>query len=373
MCVTDSCGASACDTLTVTVTFGPSAAIACPPGNLSVSLCSADNVCQALGITPATATVTTSLGTYAAGELCFYADTSGQYTVTVIAEEACGADTCQVVFDVEIGQAAQITCPDPDSVFICAPETVCVPVGVMGPGAVVTVSPIGTFNAGTLCFEADTSGHYEIQVAAETACGADTCLIVTDVTINAAPVATDPGLPVDTFICAAGQFCYQFDGSDADGEALVWMKLSGSGTVSAAGLWCFNATATGAYTVTVQVTDACGAADTVSHTYNVTKNTAPAVAFGADTTVGFCGPTNVCIPFTASDINGNLASVTVVGGTGDDRQWQQPGLFCRRSFRHVPDSPAGDRRLRRDRPRHDKCHRGSQRDARCGGSVTGDR
>ncbi|MBU0982467.1 MAG: DUF4114 domain-containing protein, partial [candidate division Zixibacteria bacterium] len=101
--VQDGCGALAKDTMVVTVTFGDVAAIDCPTGPLAVSLCAADSVCQMLDITPSGATVTVSHGVYDAGQLCFYADTSGSYEITVIAEALCSADTCELVFNVEIG------------------------------------------------------------------------------------------------------------------------------------------------------------------------------------------------------------------------------------------------------------------------------
>ncbi|MGD8823221.1 MAG: hypothetical protein PVG63_08980, partial [Anaerolineales bacterium] len=208
--VTDDCGEVDEDTVVVSVTFGTYAAIDCPTGPISVALCSPDQVCQTLGITPSTATVTTSFGTWSAGELCFAADTTGTYEITVIAESDCGSDTCNLVFDVTIGEAPQITCPDPQTKEICEPGTVCIPVGIMGAGAVVTVRPIGSYSGGNLCFPADTSGHYEIQIQATTDCGTANCTVVVDVTIDSPPVANDPVTPVDTFLCAADQICYQF-------------------------------------------------------------------------------------------------------------------------------------------------------------------
>ena len=62
----------------------------------------------------------------------------------------------------------------------------------MGTGATVTVSPIGTYNAGDVCFQADTSGHYVLKVKASTSCGSDSCNLIVDVTLNSHPVAVDP-------------------------------------------------------------------------------------------------------------------------------------------------------------------------------------
>ncbi len=314
--VTDSCGATDEDTIIVNVTFGEQASIDCPTDPIDVSLCSADTVCQLLTITPDSATVTTSYGTYENGTLCFFADTSGTYLITVTAETQCGADTCELTFNVDIGSAAEISCPQPQSEFICEADTICVPVSVLGTDVTVEVSPIGSYSAGNVCFPADTSGHYEITMIATTTCGSDTCVIVVDVTINSNPVAVEPSSPVDTFICAADQICYQFDASDVDGGTLVWSRLSGNGTVSADGLWCFDANASGSYSVEAVVSDSCGAADTVSLTYNVTINSTPSIAFGEDTSIFQCTPDTICLPYSVSDADNNIDSVILVSAEG---------------------------------------------------------
>ncbi|MEA2030215.1 MAG: hypothetical protein U9N55_01285, partial [candidate division Zixibacteria bacterium] len=240
--VTDSCGETAQDVVQVTVSFGEVAVIDCPTEALDVSLCNADSIIQSLNITPDSASVSVSYGIYDAGAVRFFADTSGTYNIEVIANTQCGADTCELTFNVEIGQAATINCPAQQDFFVCETDTICVPVSINGSGLTVTVSPIGTYDAGNVCFPADTSGHYEIHILAETACGDDSCVVVSDVTINSSPVADDPGSAVDTFMCAAAQICYQFSASDVDGGALTWSRLSGAGSVDANGNWCFDAT-----------------------------------------------------------------------------------------------------------------------------------
>jgi hypothetical protein len=302
--VTDSCGAQDFDTILVDVTFGETAWIDCPTSAFEVSLCEIDTVCQALTITPATATVTVSYGTFANGELCFLADTSGIYNITVIASETCGADTCELTFYVEIGEAAYIDCPDPATEFICWPGDVCVDVGIYGSGAVVEVSPIGSYGSGQLCFPADTVGHYEIMVVATTDCGTDSCLVVVDVTINEPPVGVDPP-PVDTFICEPGTLCCPLEAEDADGDDLSWNRLSGDGTVTIDGEWCIVVTESGTYSVCAIVADSCGTADTVCHTYNVTVNTTPDIAFVRSSQEFLCDPGPICTQYTVTDPDDN--------------------------------------------------------------------
>ncbi|KAA3633770.1 MAG: hypothetical protein DWP97_08435, partial [Calditrichaeota bacterium] len=314
--VTDSCGAVAYDTTTVTITFGDMAAINCPAGPIDVNLCAADEICQMIGVTPVDAVVSTSFGTYSAGELCFNADTSGTYDITIIADSDCGADTCVVTFNVNIGTAASVSCPAPQSLFLCEADSICVPVSANGSGLSVSVSPIGTYQSGNVCFPADTSGLYQITVIANSSCGADTCTFEVDVTINTAPIAVNPSSPVDTFLCASGQICYQFSASDADGGSLNWARLSGNGTVSSSGEWCFNASGNNSYTVTAAVTDSCGTADTVTMTYNVNQNASPVVALGADFTAPLCDSSEICLPYTTSDADNNIALEELAVGSG---------------------------------------------------------
>jgi hypothetical protein len=316
MSVTDSCGGTDFDTATVTVTFGEIAEIDCPSSVVGVWLCEVETVYYMLDISPASATVTTSFGSYVGGEIAFPADTTGIYEIQVIAETACGADTCELTFDVEIGQAAQIVCPDPQDIFLCGPGTECVPISVLTPGATVTVNPIGSYNAGNVCFPVDTSGHYELEVIAATDCGADTCSIVADVTINTPPVADEPDpAVVDTFICQSDEICYQFSGSDVDGGDLTWSRLNGSGTVTSDGLWCFTP-GRGSFTVSAVVTDSCGAADTVTMTYNVTINSAPEIWFATtDTTQFACAGEEICIGYTVSDADvGDILEEALTSG-----------------------------------------------------------
>ncbi|MFQ5499192.1 MAG: T9SS type A sorting domain-containing protein [Candidatus Zixiibacteriota bacterium] len=311
---TDSCGFTDRDTIVVNITFGAFATITCPTETIAVSLCSPGPVCYLLPIVPPNATVTTSMGTYAGGELCFNADTSGIYVVTVIASEQCGDDTCTITFNIDIGQAAQISCPPAQDLFVCDADTVCIPLTVMGSGVAVAVSPIGSYQSGNICFPADSSGHYELLIVATTSCGTDSCLLVADITINSPPLITDAGLSIDTFLCAPGQACYQFSASDPNGGSMNWLKLSGSGTVDGSGLWCFDATASGTYSVTVQVIDSCGAIDTTSFTFNVTVNAAPLLSLGNDTTIFQCNATAACLPYVLSDVDGNIDSLSVTCG-----------------------------------------------------------
>ena len=315
--VTDSCGAVDYDTAVIMVTLSAPTVIDCPSGPISVGLCASGQVCQGLAITPSSAIVSVSpIGTYAGGQLCFNATTSGTYNIRVIASTSCSADTCDLVFNVDINTPPTVTCPLPFNEYICAAGPVCVPVGIAGTGPTVTASPIGTWSAGNLCFNADTSGQYVIKVKATTSCGVDSCFVTVNVTKNGAPVAVNPPASVDTFQCLSAQICRQFSATDPNGNPLTWTRLSGAGSVSSTGLWCFTPITGGAYSVVAQVADSCGAADTITMTYNVALNAAPTISLGVDTSIFQCAVTQFCRTYATSDPNNNIASISLVSGPG---------------------------------------------------------
>jgi hypothetical protein len=192
-------------------------------------------------------------------------------------------------------------------------------VGVAPSGASVTVLPTGTYSGGNVCFTPATSGAYTLTVIATTGCAADTCEVLVNVTINSRPVAVDPVTPKDTFVCASANVCYQFSASDVNGGTLTWSRLTGNGTVTSGGLWCFTAAGTGNYSVTAAVVDSCGGADTVTMAYNVTMNVAPVISLlQNDTTLFQCGSAPVCLPYSVTDANTNAVLEELLsGGTID--------------------------------------------------------
>jgi hypothetical protein len=317
---TDSCGASDDDTLNVTVNLGQGANITCPTGPITVSYCMADSVCYGLAITPVNATVTVSQGVYHDGNLCFYAAASGTYNIRVIASSSCGADTCNLTFNVSIGTAPQISCPDPQTRYLCQADSVHVPVTIMGSNPTVTVTPSGHYANGMVSFLANTAGVYNLTVIATSSCGADTCNIQVTVTMNQPPVATNPPATVDTSMCAVSQICRQLLATDPDGNALTWTRLSGAGTVTPGGLWCFTPSHNGGYAVVAAVSDSCGAADTVTMTYLVEVYLTPMVVLGADTTILQCSSSPVCvsyyIPVATTDPPNRMIVEQLIGGPG---------------------------------------------------------
>jgi len=295
---TDFCEITDADTININVALGQSAYIDCPEEPYYDSLCHPDQICVPLTITPSTAEVTTSYGAYVAEDstLCFYADTSGTYSITVIASELCGADTCKLAFIVEIDEPAEIVCPDqPITATLCEPENIAVLVPVTPAWAAITVQPFGTYNFAdsTLTFFADTSGHYEIMIIATTWCGADTCVVEADVTIYGPPEIVCPG-EIDTLVCLpeVDEICFDVEvtGSAVDTVVVLPDGYYSDGTV------CVPVTEAGRIEVIISASGTCGEASCTTYV-DVTENLAPDLYLPEDMTVAWCegDTTLVCI------------------------------------------------------------------------------
>jgi len=310
---TDSCYATDVDTTIVTVTTGEVAVIDCPDGTITRNICDVEEICEPLGITPIDAVVTVPDGvTYRNGEICFTPDSTGTYIIDVIASAECGDDTCQIVFDISVGVTPQVTCPSDTAIELCGSDVICLPVGIELSGATVTVSPIGTYADGEVCFAVDSSGHYEIMVVAETDCGADSCSFAIDVAFNGAPeiVSGDDSI----FGCEPGGiYTYTVIAQDDEGDQITYALLSDYGTIDPnSGELSFTAEISGDYCFTVEASDICGA-DTAEICIAVTLNGAPVVVSAPDETLFMCEPYEFCFPVSVTDTDDNVVDINLIG------------------------------------------------------------
>ncbi len=312
--VTDSCYTSDVDTTVITVTTGDAAFIDCPEEPISRSICGQEEICEPLTIAPLDAVVTVPDGvTYHDGEICFTPDTTGTYIIDVIATADCGSDTCQVVFDISIGEIPQLTCPADTSVELCGADQICRPVGLLPQNAVVTVSPVGVYDNGEVCFEVDTSGFYEIFVKAETDCGLDSCHFGVDVIFNSAPqiVSGDTAF----FSCEASEvFNYKVKAIDNEGDPITFALLSSFGTIDPnTGEISFTADlSSGIYWFSIEAADGCGA-DTALIGIGVELNSPPIIISATNDTIFMCEPTEFCFPVEISDLEHNITDITLIG------------------------------------------------------------
>ncbi len=310
---TDSCGAFGVDTTWITPEIVPQATITCPPDTINVMLCGPDTVCQIIDVSPFNSLIDVSLGTYANGQLCFFADTSGIYDVALSAGSGCGTDSCNVVFKVTIGAEPLFTCPPPSNEFLCGPGLVRRPVGVITGGAVVSVSPIGSYDAGMVSFTADTAGLYTITSIASSPCGVDTCVFEVNVTFNTAPTL-DPIADTSVFLCDLGntEFCWPVNASDIDGAIVSYKTPSPARFDSTTSSICFTPDTIGVYQLWVEVFDSCGASVIESFAVTVTADSAPLIVCSDTINVEFCAPLTRCFPIEFSPVS---ATLSAIGGT----------------------------------------------------------
>lgn len=309
--VIDSCDASAVDTTVVNIAIDEIPVIACPGGPLDYYLCEPREICYPLAVS--SGTVTVSNGTYVNGELCFMADTAGTYNIEVIAASICGADTCNVIFEVGMGETPWLTCPDDTSFNLCGPDVICIPVNVGPADAHIAVLPIGYYEEGMVCFNADTAGHYEIWVEVANECGEDTCSFAVDVTLNSTPeiVTGDTAM----FICEPGVIEYQITANDAENDEIIYSLSAGAGSVDAeTGMLSFTAEESGKYCFTVVAADECGA-DTADVCFDITVNSAPVVISAEDDQLNICGKMPYCFAVDVSDVDDNIVDMTVSMGS----------------------------------------------------------
>ncbi len=313
--VTDSCYETASKTVTVTVQSGDTAAITCPDGEIYKNLCGAGTICYDLPIMPSNATVTVdgSGAEYVDGQICFDVTESGTYVVDVTAESDCGTDQCQLTFVVDVGTPPGVVCPDDQTVSICEPGLVCLPLTVEPAGAQVTVTPSGYYENGQICFTADQSGDYQFNVTATTDCGEASCSFTATVNINSAPEITTTG--GEFFDCNPGQeHTVTIAASDADNDDITYSLLSGDGTLDpVSGQLTFTPQIAGEYCFTIEAADQCGA-DTAEVCYTIGLNSLPTVSAPADTSVIACSVSEICIPVEVADVDDNISSIDVSAG-----------------------------------------------------------
>jgi hypothetical protein len=317
--VTDSCGVTDTDQITVTLTPNQPPVVSPAAFDTTIQICSPydrQQICMTLFASDPNAnlvSVVPSLGTYnrATGQLCFnVVPGTNDYTIYLIATDACGlADTSVVNVHLIPGDFVNIQCPaiPLQPATLCGPGQVCVPITIDGPTYTVT-SSFGTFADGKLCFNADTSGTYTSKIIATAPCNADTCIVQVTVLIQS---TVEIICPPDTtlFLCAADTICLPYTAS----ASATSVRVSAPAYLSN-GQVCVPVLSSGNQLVKLIASGACGA-DTCQFAVNATINTPPVVNAGRDTTLTVCQLGQVCIPFTVSDVNNNIVSITTSFGT----------------------------------------------------------
>ena len=178
---TDGCGASAQANISVEVIAGEAATITCPD-NQVVEICEPELFCVPIGFSPDTATVTITSGPgYIEGnQYCVAITATGNFEVGLQATTQCGQEICDFTIDATVIGYPQITCPvGTIDVIIDGPGQACVGLPITNADNVST--DLGSWAADELCFQADVSGEYVINVTATNTCGSDECQVVVNV------------------------------------------------------------------------------------------------------------------------------------------------------------------------------------------------
>jgi len=263
--------------------------------------------------------ITTDLGAIdpRTGNICFIPETAGTYNMTVIATDDCGAaDTATISIEVQSNHAPEITGLADSSIYLCKPQLVCLPVQVFDPddNLFEVTSSRGTYSGGQVCFVPYSAGTYSITLTAVDECGASATKTAT------VTVRTDQDIdlvcPGDTtiFLCEPQTLCFPIQGVPA-GAAV---KVGGIATYWDAEQQavCFFSDCCLENKVSVTVTTACGSY-TCSFNVSVQTNSRPLVLFPKDTAVLQCEFSEIAIPVGVSDIDGNIRTIEVSGGTYD--------------------------------------------------------
>ncbi|MEW5874166.1 MAG: dockerin type I domain-containing protein [Candidatus Zixiibacteriota bacterium] len=236
-------------------------------------------------------------------------------TVTWEAVDACGnADTCSRTFEVRDTTAPVIACPADTIKHACDTEIKLVPPTAednCDPEPLVTLLYDSTFYNTEVCTYTYT--RLVAWVATDDCGNADTCVQVIQTYDDQEPVCT---VPSDTtfFICQPGeQICLPVTAEDNCDDSVLCVSSVTSSKLSEPvaigildGLWCWTAEETDELTVAVTCVDHCGNTCTRTFLVSITVNTPPVCEGPEDTTIVLCQPAEICLPISATDVDGNF-------------------------------------------------------------------
>ncbi|MBK7140960.1 MAG: T9SS type A sorting domain-containing protein [bacterium] len=305
---TDACGKIGTDQIQVTVRLNTKPFVLYTPGDTLYTQCEFETICLPIQIVDVDNNVTSINvigGTYDAAnnQVCFLPTAAGRVYVSIVATDACGLkDSIRIWVHVNAGGVAEIACNTVPTQTLCAPQQVCVPLAITGHDYTVSTT-LGIWSAGTLCFDADTSGLYTIRVIASGSCTSDTCVVNVPVTIQPAVEFTSCPGNQTAFLCGPDTLCYTF----AVSSSATNVRVSTGGFINGNQI-CVPITLAGTKTVRLIAEGQCGV-DTCLFTVTSTFNSSPNVT-ARDSALTICTLTEICIPFVATDPNNNIQTIT---------------------------------------------------------------
>ncbi|MFH1373524.1 MAG: FlgD immunoglobulin-like domain containing protein [bacterium] len=312
----DSCEVSDWDQIAVTVVPNNPPWVSITAPDTVISQCAPEEIC--LPVTAGDAdgnldSVYVLGGVYdpLTGEVCFTPDSAGTYCLQAIAVDICGvADTASACVTVETGDYVLIDCPaEPYSIELCGPEEICLQLRVTGANYQISTSPLGSWNNDTLCFYADTAGHYVIEVIGTAECNSDTCYVIYDVTFSEPVSVVCPG-DTSLSLCESTTLCLELITSASVDSVIVSSPAYIDGDSI-----CLSLTEPAIYQIEVIGYGECRT-DTCYFTVSVTFNSPPTVTAGNDTSMTLCELGEICVDFVAADIDTNIVDITAsINGT----------------------------------------------------------
>ncbi|MBI3872621.1 MAG: T9SS type A sorting domain-containing protein, partial [candidate division Zixibacteria bacterium] len=269
---------------------------------------------------PVNCVILSGPGSLSGGQWCYTPAGDEVDVVTIRCTDALGA-TCSGSFTVtfDINDPPVCNVPRDTAIFQCTPAQVCLPTGATDPNGNLTgcsiISGPGTLSGGNWCYTPTGDQTVAVTVRCTDACGAS-CEKTFHVTfdINEAPVCS---VPNDTtiFQCTPTPVCMPVSATDADGNLSGCALVNGSpGNLN--GNWCYTPSGDQTVAVAIRCIDDCGAF--CEKTFHVTfdVNDAPVCNLPRDTTIFQCAPAQICMPVSATDVNGNLVGCAIVNGSG---------------------------------------------------------
>jgi hypothetical protein len=205
--VIDTCQAVTVDTAIIEIILN-SPPVVVAADDSSVFQCTFEEICYDVAVSDPDNNIlitSTNYGQYNSqtGQICFTPDDTGTYQIIITVVDDCqdvAADTTNIT--VTTGDVADIDCPvEPVYYSFCEPTTICHPITFAPVDAIISTIPDGIYSNGELCFLADTTGTYVIEVIADAECGADTCLFEFAVDVGETAQIT---CPTDTSIFRCG-------------------------------------------------------------------------------------------------------------------------------------------------------------------------
>ena len=288
----------------------------CDPTEICIPFTATDNCSGDLGyyLGPGPSGATISPGMW-----CFTPTENVDQDVYLLVQDQCGNQHNEI-FHLKVTLNEPPVCdfqaPTPGA---CAPSNLVVPITSTdpegGPTDCQLISGPGTLNGGVWSYSPAPGEAFTVVIRCYDDCGAY-CEISFDYTAPNPdpPVCVLPTSDQNFDLCQPGQISVPVSATGGAG-AVNCQVISGPGSISG-GQWSYNATVDESFTVTVECTDACGVSCQGSFDVDINVNEAPVCNGPGDMTIEKCDLTEIVLPMTASDPDGNLAGCQVISGPG---------------------------------------------------------